>query len=89
MQIELQFTRAQEAGENNTTRSFIICVRIARSRRMRWVGHVERSGQMKVYIFYSEMPKGREHLKDLEVEESIILKCVLNTMWGYRLSSCA
>jgi hypothetical protein len=43
----------QEGGENCITRNFVICslqesiIRIIKSRRMRWTGHVERMGEKR------------------------------------------
>jgi hypothetical protein len=40
--------KRQEVGENCIMRSFITCIiRIIKSRRMRWAGHVARTGEKR------------------------------------------
>jgi hypothetical protein len=40
---------------------------------MRWAGHVARMGEMRnVYNILSENIRGREHLKDLDVDRIIL-----------------
>jgi hypothetical protein len=50
-------------------------VRVFRSRRMRWAGHVERVGEKEVYagIWWGNL-KEREHLEDPGVDRRIILR---------------
>jgi hypothetical protein len=47
------------------------------SRRMRKAGHVARIGENRTeYAFWYKYLNGRDHLEDLDVDESIILKCI-------------
>jgi len=71
--------------ENNSVfskgKSFIYVVyvptiiRVIKSRGMRWVGHVARMGERKVFtgFWYGNLRKS-EHLEDPGVDERIILK---------------
>jgi hypothetical protein len=46
-----------------------------KSRRMGWVGHVARMGEMRnTYKILVEILKGRDHSEDLGVDARIILK---------------
>jgi hypothetical protein len=55
------------------------------TRRMRWLGHVARMGEMRnVYKILVGKTEGKEHLEDLRVDGRIILDWVL----GYRVRSC-
>jgi hypothetical protein len=46
-----------------------------KSRKMRWVGHVARMGRGEVYTgFWWGKQRKRDHLKDLDIDSSIILK---------------
>jgi hypothetical protein len=58
----------QEAGENCTMKSSIICssdiIRMAKSRRMRWAGHVVLMTEMRnVYKIFVGKPKGKSLLR--------------------------
>jgi hypothetical protein len=45
-------------------------IRVLKSRRMRWVGHVARIGEMiNAYKFWSENLKGRDQLEDLGLDK--------------------
>jgi len=64
-------------------RSLMICsphpniVRVIKSRKMRWVGHVARMGSGEVYTgFWSENLKNRDHLENPCVDEKILLKWI-------------
>ena len=49
-------------------------VRVIKSRRMRWAGHVERMGEERgVYRVLVGKPEGKNHWGDLEVEGWVIL----------------
>jgi hypothetical protein len=50
----------REVGENCTVRSFITCIiRMSKSRRMRWTGHVARMGKNRnVYMILVGKPEG-------------------------------
>jgi predicted transcriptional regulator of viral defense system len=52
-------------------------VRVIKSRRMRWAGHVARIGR-GVYRVLVGKPDRRDHLEDPDVDERIILR------WIYR-----
>jgi hypothetical protein len=52
--------------------------RVIKSRKMRWVGHVARTGDRSAYRVLVGRPEGRKYLEDLGVDGSIILKCILN-----------
>jgi hypothetical protein len=50
-------------------------VRVIKSRRMRWVGHVARMGRGEVLTgFWMGRPKVRDHWEDLGVGERITLR---------------
>ena len=53
-------------------------VRVIKSKRMRWAGHVacmgERRGAYRVLV---AKPEGKNHLEDLGVDGSVILKWIL------------
>jgi hypothetical protein len=49
-------------------------VRVIKSRRMRWAGHVACMGRGEVFTgFWLGGPKGRDHWEDIGVSGSIIL----------------
>jgi hypothetical protein len=53
-------------------------VRVIKSRRMRWAGHVTHMGRGEVFtVFWLGSPKGRIQWEDLGVSEKIILRCTL------------
>jgi hypothetical protein len=53
-------------------------VKVIKSRRMRWTGHVVRMGEGRgVYRVLVGRPKGRDHLEDLGVGVRITLRCTL------------
>jgi hypothetical protein len=50
-------------------------VRVIKSRRMRWVGHVERMGRGDVFTeFWLGGPKGRDHWEDTGISRRITLR---------------
>jgi len=54
-------------------------IRVIKSRRMRWAGHVARMGTGEVLIrFWWGDLRERNHLEDLGVDGRIILKCTFN-----------
>jgi hypothetical protein len=60
-------------------------VRVIKSRRMRWAGHVARMGRGEVFTgFWLGVPKGRDHWEDLGVGGRITLKWALERCdrWG-------
>ena len=60
--------------ELNDLYSSPIIVRVIKSRRMRWAGHVALMGEeMGVYRFLVRKQEGRNHWRDLGVDEWIIL----------------
>jgi hypothetical protein len=57
-------------------------VRVIKSRRMRWAGHVARRGRGQVFTgFWLGGPKARDHWEDLDVGGRITLKLTLGR-WG-------
>jgi hypothetical protein len=55
-------------------------VRVIKSRRMRWAGHVERMGEGRVEVFtgfWLGGPKVRDHWEDLGVDGRITLRWTL------------
>jgi hypothetical protein len=57
--------------------SFPNIIRVIKSRRMRWAGHVARVGRGKVHTgYWKEDLRERDHLDDPGVEGMIILKLV-------------
>jgi hypothetical protein len=60
-------------------------IRVIKSRRMGWAGHVSCTGQTRnMYIILIRKPEGRDHLEDLGVDGKIILECIL----GNRVGRC-
>jgi hypothetical protein len=55
-------------------------VRVIKSRRMRWAGHVTRTGEGRG-VFWLGVPKGRDHWEDLGVGGRITLRWTLER-WG-------
>jgi len=52
-------------------------IRVIKSRRIRWAGHVAPMGKVEVHTgFCWRDPRERDHLKDLDVDGRIILKCM-------------
>jgi hypothetical protein len=53
-------------------------VRVIKSRRMKWAGHVASMGEGRgVYSFFLGSPKGRDHWEDLGVGGRITLRWTL------------
>jgi hypothetical protein len=53
-------------------------VRIIKSRKMKWAGHIAFMGEIKnPYRILVRKPEGRNYLEDLGIDERIILKMVL------------
>jgi hypothetical protein len=53
-------------------------VRVIKSRRMRWTGHVARMGRGEVFTgFWLGGPKGRDNWEDLGAGGRITLRCTL------------
>jgi hypothetical protein len=53
-------------------------VRVVKSRRVRWVGHVARMGERGVFTgFWLEGPKARDHWEDLGIGGGITLRWTL------------
>jgi hypothetical protein len=53
-------------------------VRVIKSRRMRWAGHVAHMGRGEVFTgFWLGGPKGRDHWEDLRVGGRITLRWTL------------
>jgi hypothetical protein len=56
-------------------------VRVIKSRRKRWAGHVARMGEGRVFTgFWLEGPKGRDNWEDLDVGGRITLSWTLGRL---------
>jgi hypothetical protein len=52
-------------------------IRVIKSRRMRWAGHVARPVERRdVYRILVGSPKGRDHAEELRVDGRIILELI-------------
>jgi hypothetical protein len=55
-------------------------IRVIKSKR-RWAGHVAHMGTLRVHTkVWSETPKGRDQLEDLDSNGRIILKWILHKL---------
>jgi hypothetical protein len=52
-------------------------IRVIKSRRTRWTGHVAGMGEMRNAKFRLENMKGRDHLEELCADGKIMLKRIL------------
>jgi len=60
-----------------------IIVRVIKSRRMRWAGHVARMRQRRdVYIVVLGNLRERDHLDDRGIDEKIILRWIFGKLFG-------
>jgi hypothetical protein len=57
-------------------------VRVIKSRRMRWAGHVARTGKRGVYRVLVGKPERKRHLEDLGIDRKIILKLIFKKRRG-------
>jgi hypothetical protein len=84
--LDLRGRKCWEAGKDCIMRSFITCIdspsviRVIKSRRVRWAGHVAHMGEMrsgyKILVRY-RYPEGRSHMEGLGIDGNIILKWIL------------
>ena len=51
-------------------------VRMIKSRRMRWAGHVARMGRRGLYGVLMGKPEGKNHLEDPSVDGRVILRWI-------------
>jgi hypothetical protein len=75
----------REGGENCMTRSFVICViRIIKSRRMSWAGHVARMGEKRnAYSLLVGKPERKRPLgKPRRMLVDNIKMVLLERRWG-------
>jgi hypothetical protein len=73
--------------ELNDLYSSPIIIRVFKSRRMRWAGHVARMGRREVHTrFWWGYLRERDNLEDPGIDGSIILRCIFRK-WdvGYGL----
>jgi hypothetical protein len=50
-------------------------IRVIKSNRIRWIGHVARIGKLRIYKnYWSEKQEGRHHSEDLGIDGKIILE---------------
>jgi len=64
-------------------------IRVMKSRRMRWTGHVAHMGEMKMRtVFWFEHLNGRHHSEDLGVDRSVILEWILWKQDGKLWNGC-
>jgi len=86
--VDLRGRKQQEAGENFMMRSFITCtlhvnfIRLIKSRKMRWEGHVARLKFEVRTKCWPENLKGIDHSENLGVDGSIILEWILGNYSG-------
>jgi len=52
-------------------------IRVIKSRRMRWAGHVTRVGERRGAVLCWENLKEGDHLKELVVDGRMMLECLL------------
>jgi hypothetical protein len=72
-----------QSGELHNLYSSPDIIRQIKSRRMRWVGHVARTGERrKVYKVLVGKPKGRKHLEDRVVDGRMELGWILRRVAG-------
>jgi hypothetical protein len=58
-------------------------VRVVKSRRMRWAGHVARMGEdRRVHRVLAGKPEGKSHWGDHDVDGRIILRCIFSKLEG-------
>jgi hypothetical protein len=57
-------------------------IRVNKSRRIRWTGHVVHMGRQMLTEFRLKSLKGRDHSEDLGINGRIILKCILGKRCG-------
>jgi hypothetical protein len=66
--------------------SSLCIIRMIKSRRIRWAGHVARMLRIQMHIrFWWVSQKERDHYEDLDVGGRIILKWILDRMGWYGL----
>jgi hypothetical protein len=80
--LDLRGKKWREAEEDYKMRSFITCtlrniIRVTKPRRIVWVRHVARTGEMRYIQLWSENGKGRDHSEELGVDGRIILERIL------------
>jgi hypothetical protein len=57
-------------------------IRVIKSRRIRWAGHVARTEKRGVYRVLVGKPEGKRHLVDLGIDKKIILKLIFKKQHG-------
>jgi len=58
-------------------------VRVVKSRRMRWAGHVARMGEDRgVHRVLVGKPEGKSHWGDQDIDERIILRWIFRKLEG-------
>jgi hypothetical protein len=67
----------RELHNEELLRSSPNIIKMIKSRRMRWEGHVARMGVKNEYKIVFRKPEGKTHSEDLGVDERIILKWII------------
>ena len=58
-------------------------IRVIKSRRMIWAGHVARTGREDVHVVFGwETLRGEDHLEDPGIDGKRLLKCILEKLDG-------
>jgi hypothetical protein len=57
-------------------------VRVINPRRMRWVEHVARVGEIRIiYRIFVGNPEGRDHLEDIDLDWKVLVRILHKWVW--------